>query len=384
MTYPRNAPPAGADAERAAFLRDLRALRDQAGLQPQELAARAHYPEGTLKTAESGPSLPTLPVLEAYVRACGARPAEWEERWRQIMQEPATPLELPTRAPAGGRAQTRTAAFTSTGSAEQAAIGSGLARVAAGLNPALAGSDAGSWFSRPDTAAAGSAPAAPAAPTPPTAAPPRSGPSMAGSAMSGAAAGAPPERETAWRPAENETSWPPSGHATSWPSTEPETGGRRPEHETTWPPPEQENSWRGPQPETTRRPPERETPWRPAEQHETWRSAGRETSWRPMADETTWRPPAGAGPDTGQPPRPTDSPPAAATPPFGPAEPVADPAPPGTPGGRASGRKTTAPLDASDLAPASGKPARRATALAVLSVAAILMVAALLWLALVS
>ena len=111
MTYPRNAPPAGADAERAAFLRDLRTLRDQAGLQPQELAARAHYPEDTLKTAECGPSLPTLPVLEAYVRACGARPAEWEERWRQIMQEPATPLELPTRAPTGGRAQTRTAAF---------------------------------------------------------------------------------------------------------------------------------------------------------------------------------------------------------------------------------------------------------------------------------
>ena len=103
-----------------------------------------------------------------------------------------------------------------------------------------------------------------------------------------------------------------------------------------------------------------------------------------MADETTWRPPAGAGPGTGQPPRPADSPPAAATPPFGPAEPVADPASSGTPGGRASGRKTTAPLDASDLAPASGKPARRATALAVLSVAAILMVAALLWLALVS
>src|SRR5208283_4097863 len=112
MMHPRNAPPAGADAERAAFLRDLRALRGQAGLQPQELAARAHYPEETLRTAESGPSLPTLPVLEAYVRACGARPAEWEERWRQIMQEPATSLELPTRAPTAGRAQTRTAAFS--------------------------------------------------------------------------------------------------------------------------------------------------------------------------------------------------------------------------------------------------------------------------------
>ena len=349
MTYPRNAPPAGAEAERAAFLRDLRSLRDQAGLQSQELAARAHYPEDTLRTAESGPSLPTLPVLEAYVRACGARPAEWEERWRQIMQEPATPLELPTRAPAAGRAQTRTAAFSAAGSADQAAIGPGLARVAASLNPALAGSDAGSWFSRPDTAATGSAAEAPPA----------------------SAAPAPPAPT------------PSSGQETTWPSTGPETGGRRPEHETTWPPPGQETSW-SPQPDTAPRPAERETPWRPAERHETWRSADRETSWRPMADETTWRPPTGAGPGTGQPSRPADSPPAAATPPFGPAEPVADPARSDTPGGRASGRKTTAPPDAPDLPSASGKPARRATVLAVLSVAAILMVAALLWLALVS
>ena len=61
---------------------------------------------------------------------------------------------------------------------------------------------------------------------------------------------------------------------------------------------------------------------------------------------------------------------------------MADQPSPGTPGGRASGRKTTAPLDTPDLPPASGKPSRRAAALAVLSVAAILMVAALLWLAL--
>ncbi len=84
MTHPRNAPPAGADAERAAFLRDLRALRDQAGLQTRDLAARAHYPEDTLRTAEDGPALPSLPVLEAYVRGCGARPADWEDRWRRL------------------------------------------------------------------------------------------------------------------------------------------------------------------------------------------------------------------------------------------------------------------------------------------------------------
>jgi DNA-binding XRE family transcriptional regulator len=85
MTHPRNAQPAGADAEKAAFLRDLRALRDQAGLQTSDLAARAHYPEDTLRAAEDGPALPSLPVLEAYVRGCGAQPSDWEERcagWR--------------------------------------------------------------------------------------------------------------------------------------------------------------------------------------------------------------------------------------------------------------------------------------------------------------
>ena len=165
MTYPRNAPPAGADAERAAFLRDLRALRDQAGLQSQELAARAHYPEDTLKTAESGPALPTLPVLEAYVRACGARPAEWEERWRQIMQEPATSLDAAHPGSHGGPAADQDGGLL-VGFADQAAIGPGLARVAAGLNPALAGSDAGSWFARPDATAAGSAAGMPASAAP--------------------------------------------------------------------------------------------------------------------------------------------------------------------------------------------------------------------------
>ena len=66
----------------ARFLRQLRELRDQAGLGYAELAARAHYPCDVIKAAESGPSLPDLPVLSAYVRACGGTMAEWEERWR--------------------------------------------------------------------------------------------------------------------------------------------------------------------------------------------------------------------------------------------------------------------------------------------------------------
>jgi hypothetical protein len=145
MTHPRNAPPngagtAGADAEKAAFLRDLRALRDRAGLGPRELAARAHFPEDTLTTAEAGPALPTLPVLQAYVRGCGAGEAEWEDRWRRLNQDGTSGgNELPTRAPATSRPPARVMPFpepeASPYPADQDAIGFGLARVARGLAP---------------------------------------------------------------------------------------------------------------------------------------------------------------------------------------------------------------------------------------------------------
>jgi hypothetical protein len=90
---PGNAP--GDDVGR--FLRELRQLRDIAGLGLAELAARAHYPYDVLKSAEAGPKLPDLPVLSAYVRGCGGTIAEWEERWRSLTRSPASPL-LPTRA----------------------------------------------------------------------------------------------------------------------------------------------------------------------------------------------------------------------------------------------------------------------------------------------
>ncbi len=146
MTHPRNAPPerantAGASAEKAAFLRDLRALRDQAGLGPRDLAARAHFPEDTLKTAEAGPDLPSLPVLQAYVRGCGAGPAEWEDRWRRLSASEAESggPALPTRAPSSSRQPTRVMPFPAAGSSpnpgDPGAIGAGLARVARGLVP---------------------------------------------------------------------------------------------------------------------------------------------------------------------------------------------------------------------------------------------------------
>jgi DNA-binding XRE family transcriptional regulator len=76
----------------ARFLRELRQLRDGAGLGQAELAARAHYPHDSIKAAEAGPSLPDLPVLTAYVRGCGGTPEEWEERWRSLTRSPSLPV----------------------------------------------------------------------------------------------------------------------------------------------------------------------------------------------------------------------------------------------------------------------------------------------------
>ena len=100
----------------ARFLHELRQLRAEAGLQHAELAARAHYPCDVIRAAEAGPSLPSLPVLSAYVQACGGVTLEWEERWRSLKRSPASSL-LPVRsagesdaATAGARVGSATAA----------------------------------------------------------------------------------------------------------------------------------------------------------------------------------------------------------------------------------------------------------------------------------
>ena len=82
------------------FLSDLRALRNTAALDFDELAARAHYPTDVLKEAESGPALPGLPILAAYVRACDGDVPEWEERWRRLSLEAEADPGLRVR-PAG-------------------------------------------------------------------------------------------------------------------------------------------------------------------------------------------------------------------------------------------------------------------------------------------
>ena len=94
---------AGPGDDQARFLADLRALRDSAAIGHDELAARAHYPSNVLKEAENGPSLPGLPILTAYVRACQGDVPDWEERWRRLNPEVAEDPGLPVR-PAGASA----------------------------------------------------------------------------------------------------------------------------------------------------------------------------------------------------------------------------------------------------------------------------------------
>jgi len=94
---------AGRGDDQARFLADLRALRDSAAIGYDELSARAHYPSDVLKEAENGPSLPGLPILSAYVRACEGDVLDWEERWRRLNPEVPDDPDLPVR-PAGASA----------------------------------------------------------------------------------------------------------------------------------------------------------------------------------------------------------------------------------------------------------------------------------------
>ncbi|WP_445519977.1 nSTAND1 domain-containing NTPase [Streptomyces sp. NEAU-174] len=69
---------------------ELRKLRTEAGSPTyRAMAARTGHGASTLSEAASGERLPTLPVMLAYVEACGGDPEDWEERWRQATAEEA-------------------------------------------------------------------------------------------------------------------------------------------------------------------------------------------------------------------------------------------------------------------------------------------------------
>jgi hypothetical protein len=143
------------DDDPARFLRELRQLRDGAGLEHVQLAARAHYPCDAILAAEAGPALPDLPVLSAYVRGCGGTVTEWEERWRTLTRSPALTL-LPTRDAGGSDAA---AAGARIGSVSVAADGHNPAIIMAAL-----GRVANGIASEPSPARSLFTPAASAAP----------------------------------------------------------------------------------------------------------------------------------------------------------------------------------------------------------------------------
>ena len=132
----REVVPSGVPDDPARFLRELRQLRNGAGLEHVQLAARAHYPCDAILAAEAGPALPDLPVLSAYVRGCGGTVTEWEERWRTLTRSPALTL-LPTRAAGGSDAAAAGARIGSVSLAadahDPAIIMAALGRVANGI-----------------------------------------------------------------------------------------------------------------------------------------------------------------------------------------------------------------------------------------------------------
>jgi WD40 repeat protein len=72
----------------AAFAIELRKLRDEAGRPSyRELARRANFSAAVLAEAAGGRAFPTLGVVRAYVRACGADVSDWEERWQRAADE---------------------------------------------------------------------------------------------------------------------------------------------------------------------------------------------------------------------------------------------------------------------------------------------------------
>ncbi|PKV83062.1 hypothetical protein [Streptomyces sp. TLI_146] len=80
--------PGAGPVQRFAF--ELRKLRsDAGGITYRVLAQRAGYSITALSQAAGGEHLPTLPVVLAYVQACGGDPVVWEARWKQAVDEAA-------------------------------------------------------------------------------------------------------------------------------------------------------------------------------------------------------------------------------------------------------------------------------------------------------
>ncbi|WP_405645800.1 hypothetical protein [Streptomyces sp. NBC_00019] len=80
--------PAAGPAQRLAH--ELRQLRRAAGSPSyRTMADTAGFSAATLSKAAAGTRLPSLAVVQAYVRACGGDPGEWEPRWKEAEAEAA-------------------------------------------------------------------------------------------------------------------------------------------------------------------------------------------------------------------------------------------------------------------------------------------------------
>ncbi|WP_175409881.1 hypothetical protein [Streptomyces sp. TRM64462] len=97
--------PAAGPVQRLAHeLRELR--RAAGGPSYRTMAETAGFSATTLSQAAAGERLPSLPVVQGYVRACGADPAEWEPRWKEAEAEAAgAPVYDEGRAPYRGLAR---------------------------------------------------------------------------------------------------------------------------------------------------------------------------------------------------------------------------------------------------------------------------------------
>lgn len=80
--------PGAGPVQRFAF--ELRKLRTEAdGMTYRVLAQRSGYSVTTLSQAAAGELLPTLPVVLAYVTACGGDLSEWEDKWKEAVEKAA-------------------------------------------------------------------------------------------------------------------------------------------------------------------------------------------------------------------------------------------------------------------------------------------------------
>ena len=82
----------------ARFAHELRELRQAAGSPSyRRMAEAAGFSATTLSQAAAGERMPSLAVVQGYVKACGGDPGEWEPRWKEAEAQAAEAVrEEPT------------------------------------------------------------------------------------------------------------------------------------------------------------------------------------------------------------------------------------------------------------------------------------------------